>query len=140
MRVQEKLCVEPYDNPQDALQYGVSYEECMKRQKPMGVGAAECSKQTIKNEPVFAVDEVSIRECFRCGAGNFTIEHKKKCPAANHKCEPCNITGHLERCCNHIYPMRKKQMMERLQNRLKGPSKTNFISEDSGELDDDEIV
>ena len=43
----------------------------------MDAGVAECSKQTIKGEPVFAVVKASKRECFRCGAGNFTIEQKK---------------------------------------------------------------
>ena len=72
-KVQEKLCVEPYKNPQDALQYAISYEEGIKRQKSMGV--AENSTVEVKSEPVFAVDRANKRECFRCGAGNFTVDH-----------------------------------------------------------------
>ena len=48
-KVQEKHCVEPYENPQDALQYAISYEEGIKRQKSMGVGVAENSK-VVKKE------------------------------------------------------------------------------------------
>ena len=70
----------------------ISYEERMNWQKSMGIGVAECSKQTIENEPVFAVGKASKRECFRCGARNFHIEHTKKCTAANHKCEHSKFT------------------------------------------------
>ena len=95
-KVQEKLCVEPFDDPQDALKYAISYEEGVKRQKTMGIGVAESSKTAIKTEPVCAVEKVNKRECFRCGVGNFTTDHIKKCPATNHKCEFCDITGHLK--------------------------------------------
>ena len=40
-KVHEKLCVEPFDDPQDALQYAISYEEGVKRRKTMGIGVAE---------------------------------------------------------------------------------------------------
>ena len=96
-KVQEKLCVEPFNDPQDALQYAISYEEGVKRQRTMGLGVAESSKVAIKTEPVCGVESVNKRECFRCGVGNFTTDHIKKCPATNHKCEFCNITGHLKK-------------------------------------------
>ena len=137
-KVQEKLCVEPFNDPQEALQYAISYEEGIKRQRSMGIGVAEGSKATKKTEPVCAVDN---RECFRCGAGNFTTDHIKKCPATNHKYEFCNITGHLEKCCNQKYPERKRQMKQRMQNRRQGFSRVNYISEDSEEeFDEDEMV
>ena len=116
-------------------------EEGIKRQRSMGIGVAEGSKATIKTELVCAVDNMNNRECFRCGAGNFTTDHIKKCPATNHKCEFCNITGHLEKCCNQKYPERKRQMKQRMQNCRKGFSRVNYISEDSEEeLDEDEMV
>ena len=83
-KVQEKLCVEPFKDPQEALQYAISYEEGIKRQRSIGIGVAEGSKATIKTEPECAVDKVNNREC--CGAGNFTTDHIRRCPATNHKC------------------------------------------------------
>ena len=107
----------------------------------MGIGVAEGSKATIKTEPVYAVDKMNNRECFRCGAGNFTTDHIKKCPATSHKCEFCNIMGHLEKCCNQKYPERRRQMKQRMQNRRIGFFRVNYISEDSEEeLDEDEMV
>ena len=35
-KVQEKLCVEPFNDPQDALKYAISYEEGVKTQKTKG--------------------------------------------------------------------------------------------------------
>ena len=99
-KVQEKLCVEPFNDPQDALQYAMSYEEVVKRQKTMGIGVAESSKVAIKSQPVCAVERFNKRECFRCRVGNFTTDHIKKCPATNHRCEFCDIIGHLKKCCN----------------------------------------
>ena len=93
-KVQEKLCVESYENPQDVLQYAISCEKGIKRQKLLGVGVTENSKVAVKSEPVYAVNRANKRECFRCGAGNFTVDRKKRCPATNHKCEYSNIMGH----------------------------------------------
>ena len=76
-KVQEKLCVEHSNDPQDALKYAISYEEGVKRQKTMGAGVAESSKVAIKTEPVCVVERVNKRECFRCGVGNFTTDHKE---------------------------------------------------------------
>ena len=139
-KVQVKLCVEPFTDPQDALIYAISFEEGVKRQKTMGIGVAESSKVAIKTEPVCAVERVNERICFRCGVGNFTTDHIKKCPAINHKCEFCDITGHLEKCCNKKYPERRKQMKQKLQSRRGGKARINYISEHSEEWDEDEIV
>ena len=91
-KVQERLCVEPFANPQDALQYAISYEEGMKRQKSMGTSVVDQYK--VKSEPVFSVDKHNRRKCYRCGADNFNLVHLKKCPAKSHQCEFCSITGH----------------------------------------------
>ena len=65
----------------------------------------------------------------------------KEVSATNHKCEFCNITGHLEKCCNQKYPERKRQMKQRMQNHRKGFSRVCYISENSEEeLDEDEMV
>ena len=74
------------------------------------------------------------------GVGNFTTDQIKKCPATNHKCELCDIIGHLEKCCNQKYHERRKQMKQRLQNRQRGMSKLNYILEESDEWDDDSLV
>ena len=101
---------------------------------------AESSKVAIKSEPVCAVERVNKRECFRCGVGNITTDYTKKCPATNRKCEFCGIIGHVEKRCNQKYTERRKQMKQRLQNRRRGISKVNYISEASDEWDDDSIV
>ena len=40
--------MEPFNDPQEALQYAISYEEGIKRQRSMGIGVAEGSKPSIK--------------------------------------------------------------------------------------------
>ena len=110
-KVQEKFCVGPFNDPQEALQYAISYDEGVKRQKTTeGIGVAESSKvPTIKSEPVCATERVNKRECFHCGVGNFTTDQIKKCPATNHKCELCDIIGHLEKCCNQKYTKKESK-------------------------------
>ena len=48
-----------------------------------GINVTEQPK-TIKSKPVFAVERSNERECYRCGAYNFTMDHLKKCVAKNH--------------------------------------------------------
>ena len=55
-KVQERPCVEPFANPTDALQYAISYEARLQRQKSMGIKVTGKPK-TIKSEPVFAVEK-----------------------------------------------------------------------------------
>ena len=105
-KVQERFCVEPFANPQDALHYAVSYEEGLKRQKSMGTSVVDQPK--VKSEPVLSVNKHNRRECYRCGADNFNLELLKKCPAKNHQF--CSITGHWEKCCNQKHPQRKRDM------------------------------
>ena len=81
---QERLCVEPFANPADALPYPISYEERMRRQKSMGMSVTEKPK-TMKREPVVAIERSNKRKCYRCGANNFAIDHLKKCVAKNHQ-------------------------------------------------------
>ena len=136
--MQERLCVEPFAKPQDALQYDISYEEGMKLQKTMGTSVVDQPK--VKSEPVFSMDKHNRRKCYRCGADNFILEHLKKCPAKNHQCEFCLITGHWEKCCNQKYPQRKRDMQQRMKNKRKEIKRINYVSEDEEELDDDEMA
>ena len=53
--------MEPFNEPQEALQYAISYGEGIKRQRSMGIGVAEGSKPPIKTEPVCAVDKMNNR-------------------------------------------------------------------------------
>ena len=51
-QVQEKLFTEPKDNPADALQFAIAFEDRLRRQKTNGYISQE---QKIKEEPVRAV-------------------------------------------------------------------------------------
>ena len=136
---QGRLCVELFAKPADALQNAISYEEGLRRQKSMGTSVTEQPK-AIKCELVFAVERSNKkRECYRCGANNFTMDHLKK----NHQCEFCSVRGHLENCCNQKYPQRKKEMQQRMKNKKFETKRVNYVSEEEKEeeeLDDDEMV
>ena len=97
--VQEKLCTEPKDTPVEALQFAIAFEDGLKRQKTYGYIGQE---PKIKEEPICAVSGSSFntRECWRCGAGNFTMEHLKFCKGPNAMCNHCGKKGHLEKVCN----------------------------------------
>ena len=69
----------------------------LKRQKSYGYISQE---PKIKDEPICAVSSNNQRECWRCGAGNFTLYHLSKCKAPNVMCNYCGRKGHLERVCN----------------------------------------
>ena len=51
-QVQEKLCTEPKDNPADALQFAIAFEDGLKRQRTYGYINQETK---IKEEPVCSV-------------------------------------------------------------------------------------
>ena len=60
--VQERLCTEPKEQPQEALLFAIAFEEGISQQKNF-VGDAE-----IKMESVLAVERQSTRNpCTRCG-------------------------------------------------------------------------
>ena len=132
--------MEPFADAADALQYAISYEEGLLRQRSMGISVTEQPK-ILKSEPVFAV-ESNKRECYRCGANNFAMDHSKKCVAKNHQCELCSVMGHLEKCSNHKYPQRKKEMQQRMKYKRFETKRVNYASEEEEEkkLDDDEMV
>ena len=138
-KVQEKLCTEPKE-PEQALEFALAYEEGIQRQKAYGTQAPESSKPAIKSEPVYAVEKTNPRECYRCGAGNFTMDHVNFCMATNHRCKFCQLMGHLEKCCNKKFPHRQKEMLKRLksQDNKKGMRRVNYIEESDEESEDDE--
>ena len=138
-KVQEKLCTEPKE-PEQALEFAIAFEEGVKRQKAYGTQAADSAKTTVKSEPVYAVEKTNPRECYRCGAANFTMEHVNFCMATNHRCKFCKIIGHLEKCCNKKFPQRQKEMMQRLKTRdnEKSLRRVNYIEESDEESEEDD--
>ena len=74
-KVQARLCTEPKETVW-ALEFAIAFEEGIKKQKVYGVQvSAEPAKTSVKSETVLAVEKANPRECFRCWAGNFTMEH-----------------------------------------------------------------
>ena len=96
-QVQEKLCTEPKETPAEALQFAIALEYGLKRQKSYGYINQE---PKIKEEPICAVSSSNSRECWKCGAGNVTLDHLKRCKAPEAMCNYCGRKGHLERVCN----------------------------------------
>ena len=96
-QVQEKLCTEPKDNPADDLQFAIAFEDGLKR-----IYGYINQEKKIKEEPVCSVSGVkqNSRECWRCGAANFTLDHLDRCEAPNSMCNYCGKKGHLEKVCN----------------------------------------
>ena len=82
--VQKVLCTEPKD-PDQALEVAIAFEEGVKRQKAYGAHAPQSTKSTKKSEPVFAMEKANLRECYRCGVANFTIEYVDFRMATNHR-------------------------------------------------------
>ena len=115
--VQKSFCDEPKQTPEEALQNAISYEEGIKQQQSLGVGAAGSSKAfQMKAEPVYAVDKKE-RECFRCRVGGVTLDHIKVCPTNAHKCEYCAIIGYWVKCCKQKFPHRKQEMKKWMQKK-----------------------
>ena len=97
-QVQEKFCTEPKETPAEALQFAIAFEDGLKRQKSYGYINQE---PKVKEEPICAISSNNnTRECWRCGAGNFTLDHLKRCKAPEAMCNYCGRKGHLERICN----------------------------------------
>ena len=54
--VQQKMCIEPKDNPQEAFRFAVAYEEGISQHQTF-----ESGRREIKNEPVYAVTAKKTR-------------------------------------------------------------------------------
>ena len=70
-QVQEKLCTEPEETPAAALKFAFIFEDGLKRKKPNGYINQE---PKVKKDPIGAVINSISRECWRCSAGNFTLD------------------------------------------------------------------
>ena len=89
-QVQEKLCTEPKDNPLDALQFAIAFEDGLKRQKTHGHISQEAK---VKEEPVCTVS--GIRQNNRESVDNHsgwrsTSVQKKKKPTCRQFKEKLN--------------------------------------------------
>ena len=136
-QVQEKLCTEPKDNPLDALQFAIAFEDGLKRQKTYGYIGQETR---VKEEPVCAIsgNRQNNRECWRCGAGNFTLEHTKICKATDVKCNYCGKRGHLERVCNQRRKDNTQQFAKSRSNGVRDQFNKRVQLVDQEEKDEDD--
>ena len=90
--VQQKLCTEPKDDPQEAFRFAVEYEEGISQHK-----AYESSTKESKSEPVYAVTERK-NPCTRCGL-EFSQNHLEVCKAKKERCRNFSTIGHFARMC-----------------------------------------
>ena len=141
-QVQERLCTEPRENPRDALQFAIAFEEGIRRQKTIG---QPCTSVKVKEEPVFMVaGHKDKKECWRCGAGNFTAAHLKVCRAPETNCNYCGVKGHIENCCNSKQKDRLKKVaipknFDKKFNNARRVQRVDYYEEDQ-DSDSDEMV
>ena len=133
-QVQEKLCTEPKETPAEALQFAIAFEDGLKRQKSYGYINQE---RKMKEEPVCAVSTSNSRECWRCGAGNFTLDDVKRCKATEAMRNYCGCKGHLERVCNQ---KRKDTYQKSGTSRGSGRSVQLVDQEDFDDEEDDDYM
>ena len=128
--VQERLCTEPKDDPEDGLKFAIAYEEGILRQQSYG---GEPPK--VKSEPVYNVESSDAnnqrndRKCNNCGMRNFTMQHIKVCRAREENCNNCGKRGHYARCCKQP---RKNKPNKRQVRRV------NWVEEEDAETSTDE--
>ena len=137
-KVHKKLCTEPKE-PDQALEFAIAFEEGIKMRKDYGIQvSAKPAKASVKSEHVFAVEKTNPRECFRCGEGNFIMELVNCCLATNHRCNFCELIGHVEKCCDKKFPQRHKEMVNRLKKKENPQSmrRGNYIEESEDESEE----
>ena len=136
-KIQQKLCTEPKNDPEEAFRFAVAYEEGISQHQTF-----ENGKPEIKSEPIYAVTE-KRNPCTRCGP-EFSQNHISVCKARNEKCRNCAVIGHFARMCK-----RPKTGNTRGRGNTAGRAgmrRINLIerdgsqSEDSGEQDEDNVV
>ena len=91
--VQQRLCTEPKDTPDEALRFAVAFEEGNSQQRSFG-GEAE----KIKNEPICSINERTKNPCTRCGF-ELAQNHLSTCKAKDERCPICGGIGHFARLC-----------------------------------------
>ena len=107
-QVQEGLYTQPKEDPATALQFTIAFEEGLRKKDNWPTKYA-----LSKGEPVFVDSgQRDKRECWRCGAGNFTAAHLKVCKALETHCNYCGIKGHFEKCCNS----KQKNKLKKIAN------------------------
>ena len=94
----------------------------------------------MKEEPVCAIsgNRQNNRECWRCGAGNFTLEHTKICKATDVKCNYCGKRGHLERVCNQRRKDNTQQFAKSRTNGMRDQFNKRVQLVDQEEEDEDD--
>ena len=121
----------------DALQFAINFEDGLKRQKTFGYISQEAK---VKEEPVYAIsgNRQNNRECWRCGAGNFTLDHVKICKTADAKCNYCGRKVHLERVCNQKRKDNTLQFAKSRANGVRDQFKKRVQLVDQDEEDDED--
>ena len=89
--VQERLCTELKENPQEALRFAVAFEEGISKKSFTGVN-------DVNKEPIYAIDNTGKYQFSRCGM-EYVQNHLMTCNAKNENCRNCGITGHFLRMC-----------------------------------------
>ena len=135
--VQQKLCTEPKDNPQEAFRLAVTYEEGISQHQTF-----ESGRRAIKNEPVYAVTERK-NPCTRCGL-EFSQNHLTLCKAKSEKCRNCATIGHYARMCkrhkNGNVSGRGNFGVRAGMRRINLIEREDHQSEESNEQDEDNMV
>ena len=87
--VQERLCTEPKENPQEALRFAIAFEE--------GVSQQKSQRNEIKT-PVYAIDNKRKNPCTRCVI-EFVQNYLLTTQPKNEKSRKSEIIGHYKRMC-----------------------------------------
>ena len=90
--VQQNLCKEPKENPEEVFCFAIAYEEGVNQHKAF---EATTGTKEIKQEPIMNINR---SPCTRCGL-EITQTHLMACKAKNGKCRNCAMTGHFARMC-----------------------------------------
>ena len=97
--IRKKLYTEPKDNPGEAL----IIHNCFRKQTEETKKLLE-HKSRAKHVCLLKMwqltDRHDTRECWRCSAGNFTLNHLKRCKEPDAMCNYCSRKCHLERVCS----------------------------------------
>ena len=90
--VQERLCTDPKNQPQEALRLAIAFEEGIAQQQNFTSGSVK------KKETVYAIDGRGRNPCTKCGL-EFNQNHLSVCKAKGEKCRNCSVIGHFMRMC-----------------------------------------
>ena len=136
--VQERLCTEPKNSPNEALQFAVAFKEGVKR--PISYGSQNWDSEfKTKDEQFLVCTITSGKICFRCGALICKAKHTSQCRAAKKKCGKRRIFGRFTRCCGKLRS-RKRASAQNMSNQ-NAARRINYIEEcHSSNCSDDETT